>query len=364
MITFIPLNLYHSTYYWLTLSFVALFCALLMLRRSNVVLGTELGSGRPHAVLGVVGFLYLFSILLMLGLRPISPMFADMQSYYLHFLDYKWRDELKDGDLLFEAFMYFSAHYLNAETFFFCCTFLSIVPLFIACYRVFKFYWPLAFFFTISNFDFYGYVINGIRQGIATSIFLMALTFKGKWSVLWMLVAAGFHNTILLPLSAYLLTRVYMNPKIYLYVWIFCLFLGGVYSGFGSLVSGLGFFSEDFDRYLYASDAVRSQFSSLDFRIDFVAYSLFPIVIGSYFILKRKMTDDFYSGLFCIYLTCNAFWLLVIRMPAANRIAYLSWFLTGFLVVYPLVKYSVFENQHKYFALTLFLFYLFTFFMR
>ena len=40
-----------------------------------------------------------------------------------------------------------------------------------------------------------------------------------------------------------------------------------------------------------------------------------------------------------IYLTANAFWILVIRSSFSNRFAYLSWFLMAIIIFYPFFKH-------------------------
>ena len=74
------------------------------------------------------------------------------------------------------------------------------------------------------------------------------------------------------------------------------------------------------------------------FRVDFIIYSLTPIIIGYYFIFKKKFRDNFYTLLYNSYILTNIFWILVIRANYTYRFAYLSWFMMPFIMVYPLLK--------------------------
>jgi len=79
-----------------------------------------------------------------------------------------------------------------------------------------------------------------------------------------------------------------------------------------------------------------------------VIYSVIPILVGYYYLFKIKVVDVFYHRIFNMYLFANAIWLLVISMAFTDRMAYLSWFLVPFLLLYPLLKYALPINQKKW----------------
>lgn len=357
MFSLIPLDLYHDVFKLVTLLTITLVFVLCFAQRSSQALHSDVIGNEIQ----IIGTIYAFSIFMLLAFRPISYVFGDMGNYYKHFLNYVYGQPLSDGDIIFELLMQFNATYLTPQIFFFICFVVHFIPIIVASKRLVGQLWVLAFLFTIANYDYYGYAVNGIRQGISASLFLLAITFKGWVSLFIMLLAIGFHKSYILPMVAWYLCYLNRNPKQYLSVWFLCLLITSVYSGFSDLVSSLGLFSDDLSRYNYADDNFKQQFSASGFRIDFVVYSLLPILVAGYFIFIRKITTDFYTRLFCCYLTCNAFWLLMMHMPASNRIAFISWFLAGFIITYPFVKFQEYNNQNKIFASILLVFYLFTF---
>lgn len=62
------------------------------------------------------------------------------------------------------------------------------------------------------------------------------------------------------------------------------------------------------------------------------------MLVGWYYIYRKKFNDRFYTLIYNSYLLTNIFWILVIRANFSDRFAYLSWFLIPFLLVYPLLK--------------------------
>ena len=82
---------------------------------------------------------------------------------------------------------------------------------------------------------------------------------------------------------------------------------------------------------------------------------------GWYFIFKKKIEDKFYTHLFGTYMIANAFWILVIRANFSNRFAYLSWFMMGAVIAYPMLKYKMWPDQHKILTITIFIYFMFTY---
>ena len=215
--------------------------------------------------------------------------------------------------------------------------------------------------------SFWGYGVNGIRNGIATSIFLLAITIERKIiTAIFLFLAVSFHKSLLLPVVAYILTFVHNNTKTYLKIWLFSIPVSLVLGGFWeTFFTSFGFFEDDrLSTYLTDTDAeVMSQFSNTGFRWDFLLYSLTGIYAGWYFIVKKGYEDKMYRQIFNTYVLANAFWILVIRASYSNRFAYLSWFLLGIVTIYPLLKLKFFHNQHVRVAIILLATFAFTYLM-
>lgn len=73
----------------------------------------------------------------------------------------------------------------------------------------------------------------------------------------------------------------------------------------------------------------------MGFRWDFLIYSALPIVTSCYFLFREEYRDVMYTWLLNIYIAANAFWILCMYAAFSNRFAQLSWFLMGFVFIYP-----------------------------
>lgn len=357
MIDLIPAESYSHIYYVLMGGFIVSF-ALLLIGHPKAVVAHP---GVRNKVVQFWGWSCVILLLLLLGLRPISYAFGDMGNYYKQFLAYEGGAGLKNGDLGFEVGMWLYARYLNAPLFFLTCFALYLLPLVVAFRRFLGSYWPLAFFLAAAHFDFYGYGVNGIRQGVASSLFLLALSIGGIRA--WMIIAlsVGIHGSLVVPAAAYAMTYVFRKPAYYYLGWLLCLLVTAISPKPGEMILGLGFADDRYGKYLDAGDYFVEQFAKVGFRFDFLAYSLPPIFLGFYLVIVRKVRDDLYIRLLSVYLTANAVWLLMIRTAVSNRVAYLSWCLMGLLIAYPLVKHKLFKQQHVVYIAVLVLMFGYTF---
>lgn len=358
MIDFIPLEHYSRVYYYMLAAFIGCL-AIMLVRHPKAVI---FHSGIHNNIVRALGWVCVASMLLLLGLRPISYAFGDMGNYYKQFVAYQSGEALGAGDYLFELAMWFFARYLNAPLFFFTCFTLYIIPLVIALRKLLGVYWPLGFFLFAAHFDFYGYGVNGIRQGIASSLFLYALTLRPLRAWLVISVAIGIHASLVVPAIAYALTFVIRAPAHYFAGWSLCLIATIASPAFGEQIMSSGLGGGRLDQYVDVGDWFLEQFSRVGFRLDFLIYSLPPIVLGYYLVMVRKIADQPYLRILQVYLAANAVWLLMIRTPTSNRIAYLSWFLMGFLVAYPLIRHRIFKGQHLVYVSFLLVFFGYTFY--
>ena len=349
MIDFIPLHVYA----------LVVNTAILV----TVVLTVFLVSLHPHAVVerpGVKNSLLvflgsaLFSILCVLvGLRPISYAFGDMGTYYKHFLEYAHGVSPAGPDPFFDRLMWLFAQFNVPTLFFLFCALVYLIPLRSATKRLFGSYWTLGFLFIIANVSFYGFAVNGIRNGMAMSMFILAITMKNWRAWILMALAIGFHASLMLPVAAYVATKRYFNIRWALRFWVGCLFISLFIPGVAEFITGLMPVDDRLEQYVALGDTVSEQFSSTGFRWDFVIYSAFPIAIGLLFSWKGKQSDNFYRRLFSTYILVNAVWLLLMRIPFSNRFAYLSWGFMGLVCAYPLIKWQIFKQQQLVFSVLL-----------
>lgn len=309
------------------------------------------------------GRLFVWILIIYIGFRPVSGIwFGDMITYNRLFLNYQQgMFIMSTKDLLFHLFTKWCSGFMTAPFFFLTCATLYIYPMYIVSKKWFKDYWFYSFLMLITSFSFFAAGTNGLRNGIAGSLFLLAISRDRKiWQIVILFFAIGFHKTMLLPTLGFLIAQFYNKPKVLIWFWILCIPLSLAGGGFWeTFFAGLGF---DDDRLSYLTGEVEAdKFSSTGFRWDFLAYSATAVFAGWYFIVKREYKDKIYFWLFNTYIFANAFWILVIRANFSNRFAYLSWFMMGLVIVYPFLKQRFFDNQSKVFGQILLIYFLFTF---
>lgn len=357
MLDFIPLPYYTSIYYY----FLVLVVFLTYIRSTSAVI-TDVKSIAANRSLGLF---ILFFTLLYIGLRPISGIyFGDMGTYATSFERYQMGEaNMFKEDVVFDFFMQVCAKIMSVQYFFVLCASLYVLPLWFACKKWFKEYYFYAFLALLISFSFWAYGTNGIRNGIATSFFLYALS-KDKviYKAVLVLVAIGIHKSLIIPAAALSLTYFYKNPKTYFYAWLLCIPLSLVSGSFWESLFA-GFMSDERASYLTEGNVNDDAFSSTGFRWDFVLYSAAAVYSAYYFIFKKHFTDDRYNRLVSVYLTANAFWILVIRANFSNRFAYLSWFMMAIVIVYPFLTKIQVKNQHKVLGIVLVAYFGFSFLM-
>lgn len=311
-----------------------------------------------------MGWLLFVFIVFYMGLRPVSWHFGDMRTYNDIYLEAQMGKEIiVNNDYIFNYFMLFCAKIMSAQMFFLVVDIIYIVPMFLFARKYSPGYWYYVFLLFITSFSFWTYGTNGIRNGMATSLFLLALVYYERKPVMYGLfaVAFGFHNSLMIPIAAYFVAAQWKNPKVYLWIWLIAVPLSLVFgSQWERLFMSLGFEDERVTGYLSGVDEEEG-FRFTGFRWDFVFYSAFAIFAGWYFIFKKKIQDKFYIHLWGIYVIANAFWILVIRANFSNRFAYLSWFLMAPVIAYPMLKYKLWPDQHKILTTVIFIYYLFTY---
>lgn len=361
MFDWIPVEIYTDLQYY------ALFIiALLILFHS---FSFDLHDSENIRFFNIFGVVFMVIFTLYMGQRQVSGRFfgdtANYNNVYQKLLE--GGEVVIIKDYLFNYLMVFCSKFMSVHGFFQLVDILYIIPVYLFSKKYFGNYWFFAFFMFVSSYSFWSYGVNGLRNGLGTSIFILGLYFYDrKWLMYACFVAAYFmHASLIIPIAAFVVSGLYRNPKVYLYIWLASIPLslagGSAWSGF---FANLGFAEDRTQGYLTGgSEEYNNQFSQTGFRWDFLVYSASAVFAGYYFIFKKKITDPFYIHLFGIYCIANAFWILVITAAFSNRFAYLSWFLMPAVISYPMFRYKIWGNQYRNFAVILVLYFMFTFLM-
>lgn len=301
------------------------------------------------------GLILTIILVLFLGLRPLSGRyFGDMGSYnhMYKMIASGMETEMKGGDILFTGIVYFLARLSLPSWFFFLfMEIIYIVPIFLACRRLSKENQLILIVFAFSAMSFFTYGTNGIRNGAASSLFLLAITYLPRKRpldkvIFAFLAACSFfmHASMILPIMASLAAYFVRNPKAMFWFWggsfVVSLFAGGLVS---DIFSSLGF-EERLSSYVNAGGNVEEHILKTGFRWDFLLYSSMPVFLGWFVIFKKRIYTRTYALLLGTYMYANAFWIMIIRAPYSNRFAYLSWFLYPIALAYPMLVMPVWKK--------------------
>lgn len=208
----------------------------------------------------------------------------------------------------------------------------------------------LCTLFVLTSLNFYGFGVNGLRNGLACHMVMLAISFllddKRIIAGALAFLAFGVHRSCLLPVAAVIgAVTVIKNPRWAFAFWLssipVSLVAGGAITNF---FSGLGF-DDRMSTYTSGMYADENEFSSTGFRWDFLIYSALPIAFYWYVNIAKGLRDGWYNVIAITYMLSNAFWVMVIRAEFSNRFAYLSWFLYPIVICYPLTNMKIWDNQ-------------------
>ncbi len=353
----IPLSLYTAFFYHVIL------CVVLLTLAHGLFY--DLYAQQSIKFAQFAGWFLLIFVTWYMGTRPISSQyFADMGAYAETYIRAQRGAEIVvQHDFLFNYFLLFCTKIMSVSEFFLLVDIIYVLPMFLFARKYSPGYWYYIFLIFMCTMSFWSYGTNGIRNGIATSLFLLALVFYDRKVIVYTIMALcfGIHNSMIIPIAAFLVAAQWKNPKLYMGIWLGAIPLSLVMGSFWeSLFMSLGFDDQRVTGYLSGQDDSQG-FRYSGFRWDFLFYSSFAVFAGWYFIFKKKIEDKFYTHLFGTYMIANAFWILVIRANFSNRFAYLSWFMMGAVIAYPMLKYKMWPDQHKILTITIFIYFMFTY---
>lgn len=314
----------------------------------------------------ILPFLICIIYAMFLGGRPVSFVFGDTINYAREYLDMIPGEVHMDwhSEWVWQLFMAScKSSGLSLEWFF---TLVDLVYFLSALFAI-KQFTPnnimLGMMFVLSSLMFFTFGVNGIRNGVACHILLlaMALLFNDKYvaGCVTGAIAFGIHRSTALPIAACLVALfVLKDVKYAIFFWLACIPVSLVAGGmFIAFFGALGF---DDRMTQYATLDASEGFSKTGFRWDFLLYSSMPVIMAWWVCIKKQISDNWYNTLCIIYCLCNAFWILVIRANFSNRFAYLSWFMYPIVIAYPLIMLPVWDDQDQKIGLILYAYMAFT----
>lgn len=299
--------------------------------------------------------LYCLLFVWIVGNRPIFGGFGDTYLYAHQYSlcqagNYVLPDTQK-GDWLFNTLMISCSKVMDVHAFF---TIVEAGYIFFALWglkRIFHNNTWGAWLFFIGAFSFFSYGTNGIRNGLACSIVILAFSFlmaDQKWEkvvgVAWCLIAISVHKSTLLPCAAMVTSLFVRNPKVSVGLWIFAIALYLVAgNAIADLFASLGF-DDRMTSYENSAERYAQEYKS-GFRADFLLYSAMPIWLGYEVLVRKKVESKYFPVLFNTYIFANAFWVMVMGAAYSNRFAYLSWFMYPLVLAYPCLQLDVWGSR-------------------
>lgn len=286
-------------------------------------------------------------VVVLLGFFPIEWGYGtDRVNYGRYFLDIQHgftQIGFEQREYGFVLFQYIISRFCTVNQYFVLTAFVYILNYTVAIRRMVggNSYWLLVA--VVMSMAFTSYNLNTMRAGLAISFLVLSLSMypsKIKMGIC-MFIAIIIHTSMLIPTMMIAVSFYYDRTPLYYKLWLLSIPVSFIAGGFfNSMFAG---FSED-DRTQYLTTETSSY--NIGFRIDFILYSLAPVLVGGYYIFKKNFRDKFYSVVYNSFLLTNIFWILVIRANYSDRFAYLSWFMIPFVLVYPLLKQkmSIKEN--------------------
>ena len=364
-ISLIPYYYYSTVYQFFFLLVCWLTTIYYIGSNTQKVLYSEGNPSQPLAV-----FLTIV-VAFFLGLRPIEGSdFGDTIAYANHYNVLNHYESVNlNTEWLWENFQFFSKKVLglNVHEFFLLDDLLYFGGMLVCSILVMRKNLWLGMLFFFTGFQTYSFAINGLRNGLACSLVLVAMALlanrtKQFVAIILMLVAMFIHRSSMLPSAMAIVSLFFMkDTKHALRFWyasiVLSLFAGPVFEQF---FASLGF-DDRMSGYVAEGSSDGVLYSG--FRFDFLFYSAFPVWMIWYVTQRRKFTSPEFSVYANTYLLCNAFWILVIRAAFSNRFAYLSWFIYPLVIAYPLMRMNLWKDQDRKTAIIFFFYTGFTFFM-
>lgn len=304
-----------------------------------------------------------------IGTRPITC-YADTWLYTLMFNLVQsgvWSELPKVAtEPFWITIEYFCIETTDASNWLFVIACFYIICMSIAAYRWLPKHFLIAIIFLFTAFSFWSYATNTIRNGMATSIAMLGLSFfiRNKKEIFigyaLLIVATLTHKSCMLIIIATTLALFLRNTKINISFWLICIVLSLIFQEQIKIIFSNIIPDERMQSYVNTNVSLE-KFSKVGVRWDFILYSAFPIFLGWVVISINKITNKTYLFILHTYIFANSFWVLINTIAYSDRFAYLSWFLYPILIVYPLCKFRIFKNQGIILGLLLIIFNIFTY---
>lgn len=329
---------------------IVIVMSILVMRRYDFVFISNREEGA--IIHNSIAWALTFFLIIFIGFRPLSgKTFVDMGGYAVNYRIFYWGKPFhftwNTNNIAFDnLFAFFGSQMIPVEYFFLFLATIYFVCMTLACKKLFPNDLLLSLLVYLGAFSTFSYGTNGMKAGAAASIFLLAIVNReNKWiAITFLLIAFGFHHSMAAPIAVYIICVFFRDRHYFLYGWMACLIAAALHITFFQELFA-GFTDEHGAGYL----AVEEEGLHVSgFRPDFIIYSAVPIFLGNYLIRKYEIEDEDYNFLWNLYTGTNAIFLLCTYGTYINRIAYLSWLMYPFVLLYPFLNADLGMHQNRY----------------
>lgn len=286
----------------------------------------------------IYAFIFAVALVLYIGFRPIHAVFSDTVGYANYFeymsesvFQFSYNvDNLGFDNLL----VYMATAGYKISDFFLLIAAIYFIGRYIALRKIFPNNTWTAYLIFLGAFITFASATNGIKAGAAASIFVCAIAYKDKkiFAATLLILSWLTHHSMSVCIAAYILTYFYKNTRVYVTFWCFSLIIA---------ILHITYFQEFFANYVdeQGQGYLLAEGGWLTgMRYDFVLYSIFPILIGWYYVIKKGIDIPEYTFILNLYTLLNGLWLLCMYASFTNRIAALSWMLYHIVIIYPFLS--------------------------
>lgn len=300
----------------------------------------------------------LMFIALIVALIPLRNfVYGDMLVYVnsfqnMHTLTLKQALGNSSWEPLFVLFQWVVSRFTQNPNIFIISSFLFYIIILLRSFKKFSSHWQRIFLlFGYLNFAFfYDYIFNGMRQGFAMVLILLAISYwldtaKNNNLIIFCVgIAAGLFHYSAFPvvLCLFLLKFFKISLKFLLFSWFVAALL--FVTGLNTQLKNLGIVSNFGLVETYADIATLQHFGGETNKINFLVFSAFFLFLSLFLARKIHMTDEkaeVYNKIIKLYTLFNIYFLMFGFIAFSNRVAAFSWFLIPVLLWFPILNRKV-----------------------
>lgn len=318
---------------------------------------------RVNKIIDKVCILYAGYVTYLIGFRP-TEIGIDTGNYSYLFNHYDSLGKVfENEDILFNFLCYLFNQFTSFNIFLTFCAFIYVFCSLFSFKVFFKKNYVLAFLVLLVSPYFIQFGINVMRNGMAASVFLYAVSvfFKNnnKLNVKFIIIIISsilLHISMVFPLVfLFISIRYYskINILVIFIIILICMFLSVMNINIlYSVVSKIPIINSRFTTYLNFNDV--NFFLTLQ---NVITFGIPTLVFSFYFVIKSSK-DSFYRIICCLFFLSYIPYVLALKLEFGMRVGFLADFMLPIVLCYPILSKEdgFYNSQFTNFKFTLLFF--------